>query len=226
LGLPPGHVTRCVEAIAEDGAFGRCTYEEWCARLRASTGMSQADFEEYMAAFWNIYMGNPNEELIAYFRGLRPRYRTAILTNSFVGAREQEEARFSFSSMTDVAIYSHEEGMRKPDPRFFALASERLGIPPAEIVYLDDRQDFVDAARACGFQAVLFISTPQAIADIEALLRGCLADHRPFRGTELAAYNGDEGAVRDHMRGTERRAGQNASRHRRADAGDRAARGD
>ncbi len=69
--------------------------------------------------------------------------------------------------MTDLAIYSHEEGIRKPDPRFFALASERLGIAPVEIVYLDDRQDYVDAARACGFQAVLFTSTPQAIADIE-----------------------------------------------------------
>src|SRR5258708_24912905 len=148
LGLPPSQLAQCVEAIAEDGAFGRCTYEEWCARLRASTGMSQADFEEYMAAFWDIYMGNPNEELIAYFRGLRPRYRTAILTNSFVGAREQEEARFGFSSMTDLAIYSHEEGIRKPDPRFFALASERLGIAPAEIVYLTPRHHYVSPPPA------------------------------------------------------------------------------
>jgi FMN phosphatase YigB (HAD superfamily) len=172
LGLPPGHLARCVKAITSDGAFGRCTYEEWCARLRASTGLSQADCDAYMAAFWDIYMGNPNEELIAYFRGLRPRYRTAILTNSFVGAREQEEARYGFTSMTDLAIYSHEEGIRKPDPRFFALASERLGIAPTEIVYLDDRQDYVDAAQACGFQTVLFTGTSQAIADIEALLRG------------------------------------------------------
>ncbi len=172
LGLPPGHLARCVEAITADGGLGRCTYVEWCARLRASTGMSQVDFDAYMAAFWDIYMGNPNEELIAYFRSLRPRYRTAILTNSFVGAREQEEARYGFTSMVDVAIYSHEEGIRKPDPRIYALASERLGIPPAEIVFLDDLQPNVDAARTCGLQAVLFTSTPQAIADIEALLHG------------------------------------------------------
>lgn len=171
LDLPPGHLTRCVEAIAADGAYGRCTYEEWCARLRASSGMGHADFDAYMAAFWDIYMGNPNEELIAYFRALRPRYRTAILTNSFVGAREHEEARYGFTSMVDVAIYSHEEGIRKPDPRIFALASERLGIPPAEIVFLDDLQPNVEAARACGFQAILFTSTPHAIADIEASLQ-------------------------------------------------------
>jgi glucose-1-phosphatase len=171
LGFPTGHITRCVEAIAEDGAFGRCTYEEWCARLQACTGMGQAHLDEYMAAFWDIYMGNPNEELIAYFRALRPRYRTAILSNSFVGARKYEEERYGFTSMVDVAIYSHEEGVRKPDPRIYALASERVGFPPAEIVFLDDVPENLDAARACGFQAVLFTSTSQAITDIEALLQ-------------------------------------------------------
>ena len=172
LGLPPGHLTRCFEEVAADGALGRYTYDEWRQRFWEATGISQADFDAYMAAFWDIYMGNPNEELIAYFRDLRPRFRTAILSNSFLGAREQEEARYGFTSMVDVAIYSHEEGIHKPDPRIYAIASERLGIPPAEIVFLDDRPENVDAARDCGFQAVLFTSTPQAIADIEALLQG------------------------------------------------------
>lgn len=172
LGLPPGHLAQCVEAIAEDGAFGRCTYDAWCARLRTSSGMGQADFDEYMAAFWDIYMGNPNEELIAYFRALRPRYRTAILTNSFVGAREREEERYGFTSMVDVAIYTHEEGVRKPDPRIYTIASERIGFPPSEIVFLDDRPENIDTARASGFHAILFTSTTQAIADIDALLQG------------------------------------------------------
>lgn len=171
LGLPPGHLAQCVEAIVADGAFGRCTYDEWRQRLRASSGMSQADFDEYMAAFWDIYMGNPNEELIAYFRALRPRYRTAILTNSFVGAREQEEKRYGFTSMVDVAIYTHEEGVRKPDPRIYTIASQRIGFPPNEIIFLDDHPENVDTARASGFQAILFTSTTQAIADIETLLQ-------------------------------------------------------
>ncbi|HEY7834524.1 MAG TPA: HAD family phosphatase [Ktedonobacterales bacterium] len=168
LGLAPGKLMES----DEDGALGRCTYAEWCDRLQQATGMSTADLAEYLAGFWDIYMGQPNDELIAYFRALRPRYRTAILTNSFVGARAQEEARYGFTSMVDVAIYSDEEGVRKPDPHIFALAAARLGIPPAETVFLDDVPANIDAARAGGFQAVLFTSTPQAIADIEALLRG------------------------------------------------------
>lgn len=172
LDLPPGHLSRCFEPIAADGAFGRCGYDEWCARFHAATGMNQEDFAAYMTAFWDIYMGNPNEELIAWFRALRPRYRTAILSNSFVGAREQEEARYGFTSLVDLAIYSHEEGVRKPDPRIYEIAIERLGVAPAEILFLDDLQENVEAARAAGIEAVLFTSTAQAIADIEALLQG------------------------------------------------------
>jgi epoxide hydrolase-like predicted phosphatase len=170
LGLPPGHLAQCVEAIVSDGAFGRCTYEEWCERLRASTGMSQANFDAYMAAFWDIYMGNPNEELIAYFRGLRPRYRTAILTNSFVGAREQEEARYGFASIADVAIYTHEEGIHKPDPRIYAIICERLGVQPGEMIFLDDVPRNIAAAREYSIHGVLFQDNAQAIAEIEALL--------------------------------------------------------
>lgn len=172
LGLPAGSVTAAVDALAEDGAFGRCTYAEFCARLRQSTGMSAEDFSTFEAEFWDIYMGQPNEELIAWFGALRPRYRTAILTNSFVGAREQEEARYGFTSLCDLAIYSHEEGLRKPDPRIFALAAERLGVAPAEIVFLDDVPANIEGARAFGYHAVLFSDTTQAIADIETLLAG------------------------------------------------------
>ncbi|HEY7974800.1 MAG TPA: HAD-IA family hydrolase, partial [Ktedonobacterales bacterium] len=66
----------------------------------------------------------------------------------------------------------HEEGNHKPNPRIYEIAIERLGLSPTEIVFLDDSQENVDAARACGLQAVLFTSTAQAIADIEALLQG------------------------------------------------------
>ena len=170
LGLPTGHITRCFEAIAEDGAFGRCTYDEWCARFKASIGISQADFDAYMAAFWDIYMGNPNEEMIAYFRGLRSHYRTAILSNSFVGAREHEEERYGFTSMVDVAIYSHEEGIHKPDQRVYAITCERLGCRPEEIVFLDDVEKNVAAAAAYGIHAILFMNNAQAIADIQACL--------------------------------------------------------
>jgi epoxide hydrolase-like predicted phosphatase len=73
--------------------------------------------------------------------------------------------------MVDVAIYSHEEGVRKPDPRIFALTCERLGVRPEEIVFLDDIEGNVAAATAYGIQAILYRDNAQAIADIQARLQ-------------------------------------------------------
>jgi hypothetical protein len=44
------------------------------------------------SASYHFYLGTANTELIEYARSLRPRFRTGILSNSFVGAREREQA--------------------------------------------------------------------------------------------------------------------------------------
>ncbi|MGZ3676326.1 MAG: HAD-IA family hydrolase, partial [Ktedonobacterales bacterium] len=135
-------------------------------------GMDQAQTDAFKEDFWDVYLGELNSEMAAYFRGLRPRYRTALLSNSFVGARRREQERFHFEEMTDLIIYSHEEGIAKPDPRIFELTCERLGVEAGEIVFLDDAERSVIAARELGIHAILFRETAQAIADVTACLQG------------------------------------------------------
>jgi putative hydrolase of the HAD superfamily len=178
LDMPPGELggqiremdKRLISA-GKDGAIGTCTEEEWLAELRLTTGWDQSQVDAFMRDFWDIYCGNPNPELATYLGGLRPRYQTALLSNSFVGARREEEARFRFSDITDCIIYSHEVGFQKPDQRVYAAACERLGVQPDEIVFLDDVEKNVAAAADYGIHAILFRDNAQAIADIEACLR-------------------------------------------------------
>lgn len=60
-------------------------------------------------------------------------------------------------------MYSHEVGLAKPDPRIFSLAAQRIGLPSGEIVFVDDRPDNVEAARACGLHAILHETTPRTM---------------------------------------------------------------
>ena len=123
-----------------------------------------------MADIWREYLGTPNTELIDYARQLRPRYRTGILSNSFVGAREKEHAAYGFEDLVDDIIYSHEAGMSKPDPRIYALACARLGVRPGESVFVDDTDYCVAGAREVGMHAVHFRHNAQVIHEIEVLL--------------------------------------------------------
>ena len=170
LGLPPGGLGARLGEVWRAGSIGSISEAEVERRTGELLGLGRARLDAFMADLWAEYLGTLNAELAAYFAGLRPRYKTAILSNSFVGAREKEQARYGFGDLCDTIIYSHEEGMQKPEPRFYALACERLGVRPAESLFLDDVEVCVAAARACGMRAILFRDNAQAIADIEACL--------------------------------------------------------
>ncbi|PZS28817.1 MAG: hydrolase [Pseudonocardiales bacterium] len=172
LGLAPGEAARRLQEVAAAGAVGAISEAVAEQRIGAAFGLDTAQLADLMGDLWAEYVGELNTELAAYFAGLRPRCRTAILSNSFVGAREREHRLYGFGDMCDHVIYSHEEGMEKPDPRIFALTCERLGVQPAEMILLDDHPPNTEAAAELGIRAVLFRDTPQAVADIEACLAG------------------------------------------------------
>jgi len=171
LHFKPGELAERLASLDSGGALGTCTEEEWLHDLRAATGMNQADCDEFMSDFWVEYLGELNVELAEFIATLRPRYKIALLSNSFLGAREREQERYHFQDLTDLIIYSHEVGLAKPDKRIFQLTCERLGLPPHETIFLDDYEPNITAAREFGMQAILFRDTGQAIAEICALLQ-------------------------------------------------------
>ena len=170
LGLSFGELTQRIGNMKLDGSTN-VSLAEWEQELREVTGMTQAQSDDFLRDYWNLYLGVPNTRLMAYFSGLRPRFKTALLSNSGAGAREKEQERYHFAEMTDLLVYSHEEGVAKPDRRIYELTWERLGVRPNEMVFLDDAPKCIEGARALGIHSILYRHTEQAIADIEACIQ-------------------------------------------------------
>jgi putative hydrolase of the HAD superfamily len=174
LGLPRGELFGRLRrsGLGRDANLGRVSAAEFALALGRLYGLDRPTTEELLAELWDWYVGELNTGMAAYFQGLRPRYRTAILSNAAEGGHREEERRYGFAGMADVLVYSYEVGIEKPDQRIYEIACERLGVRPSEVVFLDDLEANVVAARRLGMRAVLFQSNAQAIADVEA----CLAD--------------------------------------------------
>lgn len=170
LGLQPGELNHRMELVWRAGSLGECIEEEVHREMRERLGMSQDQVDEYMQEMWDWYCGRLNVPMADFFRGLRPRYQTAIVSNSFVGARREEQQRHHFEEMCDLIIYSHEVGCAKPDRRIFELTRQRLGVQPAEMIFLDDVEGHVIAARDFGIHAILYENNAQAIEAINLLL--------------------------------------------------------
>jgi putative hydrolase of the HAD superfamily len=154
------------------GTIGAISLDDVQRGVGVALGFERDEVVAFMEGLWVEYLGTPNTELIGYFGSLRSRFATGILSNSFVGARERERERYGFEAICDAVIYSHEEGMKKPDPAFYRLACRRLGVEPQATVFVDDTDDILAGALDVGMTPVKFIGQRQTIVHIEAVLAG------------------------------------------------------
>lgn len=171
LGLPPDAIDVRLADVYAAGTIGTLSVTEAEARIAEALGLDEGRREALMDDYWAEYLGAPNVRLLAWLRTCRPRLKTGILSNSWVGAREREQARYGFADLCDAIVYSHEEGIAKPAPRIYAIACERLAVAPEEVVFIDDLRANVEAARELGMHGVVFNGeTSDAIRDLRAAI--------------------------------------------------------
>ncbi len=77
--------------------------------------------------------------------------RLYALTNYNEPAFTYTMERFENLKLLDGAVVSNREKVTKPDPRIFALLTERYGVIPEETLFIDDSLPNVLAAKALGF---------------------------------------------------------------------------
>lgn len=115
--------------------------------------------------------------------------RIALVTNNFpgsdtVGSLARPEVA-EIVAMVDVVIESSREGVRKPEPAFYALACSRLDIEPAEAVFLDDLGINLKPAREMGMTTIKAVDPVQALRELGEVLQLELVDIDSTSGSLL-----------------------------------------
>jgi putative hydrolase of the HAD superfamily len=170
LGLGEGSLQRALltSPLFREAIAGRAAPEALWRDVAERLDLPPDDWPTLAQAFSAAH--TLNEELVRFIRSLRPRYQTAVLTNTDAAVRTWGIARFHVDREVDLVIISAEEGMHKPQPGFFLLAAERLGVRPEEALFVDDEDRYCAAAESVGMRAVQYRDTEQAIAEITARL--------------------------------------------------------
>ncbi|PWH19061.1 MAG: hypothetical protein DDG58_05620 [Ardenticatenia bacterium] len=172
LGLSPGELEWQVFAseVAQRSMIGQATQQDVWSDIATRYGLGDATLQQLRRDFWSG--DRLDEELVRFLRSLRPRYKTAILSNAWPGARRMFIEHFRLDEAVDAFIISSEEGVAKPDPRIYQIALQRLDVRPYEAIFVDDFPENVAGARQLGMVAVLFRNTQQAIAEVQRHLNG------------------------------------------------------
>ncbi|GHO78898.1 hypothetical protein KSD_66690 [Ktedonobacter sp. SOSP1-85] len=146
---------------------GQASVEDVWREIQQTYGLMDAE----LSAFRDDFEGGDYVDgvFVQFLQQVRQARKIALLSNAWPDACHSFGNTSGLAKLADMMILSYEEGLAKPDPRLYALAAERLQLPHASIVFIDDYLPHV-AAQACGMHGVVFETREQAIADLQALL--------------------------------------------------------
>ena len=135
---------------------GRHTAREMHARA-ADLARLKMSYEEFRAA-WALAF-EPDPEVLDVVEAIRPRVRTALLTDNGPVLREAMPLLFpEIARLLDPLLFSCDLGALKPSPALFDAALRRLGLPPGDVLLVDDSPRVVEGARAFGVTTVQFFT--------------------------------------------------------------------
>jgi putative hydrolase of the HAD superfamily len=110
-----------------------------------------------------------NNDVIKIVKSLKSQgYKLAVLSNTIKSHVEVNEKKGVYDGFS-VRILSCEAALRKPDPKMFKLALRKLGAKFEETVFIDDKPEFVKAAKALGINGLVFKSSEILKNDLKAL---------------------------------------------------------
>jgi putative hydrolase of the HAD superfamily len=105
-------------------------------------------------------------------------FKTACLTNNVVSLSDETrstdlvdqraDAIGAIMARFDAIVESSKVGVRKPEPRFYEIACELLGVAPAECVFLDDLGINLKPAAAMGMTTIKVTDPAVALTQLSA----------------------------------------------------------
>lgn len=94
-----------------------------------------------------------NSELLEVIRDeLKPHYKIGMLSNASTNLLDTLFEPWQ-AALFDEAVMSYQTGTTKPDPDAYRAVAERLGVAPEHCLFIDDHEQFCEAARRMGMNS-------------------------------------------------------------------------
>lgn len=140
--------------VEDDFESGRMSLAEFRALVRERCRVRCSDAELDLAI---ADMFTPNDEVCALVSELKPRYRLVLLSNTNELHAVQFRRQFADTlAHFDALVLSHEVRMRKPCADIYTHCQKIAGATPRQCLFIDDLPANIEAARACGWQGIVY----------------------------------------------------------------------
>jgi putative hydrolase of the HAD superfamily len=109
---------------------------------------------------WNSLLIGFREKSLDWLKSNQSNFSLFLYSNTnqphqgYFLAQYTREIGGDFNALFKKPYYSHEMGMRKPDPASFQYILHQEGLKAAETLFIDDNEPNVAAAASVGFQVL------------------------------------------------------------------------
>ncbi|MFZ0454725.1 MAG: HAD family phosphatase [Ignavibacteriaceae bacterium] len=119
--------------------------------------------------FCNYYskIFTENREVTALLPGLKKNYMLVLLSNTNSIHKEYGWKDFYFIKYFDKLILSHEVKAYKPEEQIYKAVEDFTQKPPGEHIFIDDVQEYSDAAKKLGWDAIHFTDYDNLIMEFK-----------------------------------------------------------
>ncbi len=138
------------------------------ARIAARTGWPLAEVAQVVAAVPDELQLQPDTAaLITELK--QAGHRLFYLSNMPEPYADHLERSYPLEQWFEAGVFSGRVKHSKPREQIFKIASQRFGLAPETCVFLDDHPANIEAAKALGWQALLFSTAEQARQDLAGM---------------------------------------------------------
>lgn len=163
FGLTREHILDGFEKYRRMWDASLWTFDEMYRRIFADAGAAEPG-ADVLAKLWDLDAGSwiarKRPETLELMRAIKAEgKKLAILSNMSADYfdRLYAEGCREYRALADVEVISGHVNICKPDPAIYEICRERMGMEAGRLLFFDDTQKNVDAARALGWQAERYV---------------------------------------------------------------------
>lgn len=109
--------------------------------------------------------------VVEWMEDLKSRgYHLYVISNYREFVFEKTKHCMAFIPYMDGMLFSYQYKLKKPEREIYEQLLKDYDLKAEECVFIDDRQENVDGAKAVGYQGIVFHSYEQAKEELDALL--------------------------------------------------------
>jgi len=158
-GIEPGLGNKFIEyyrsnySIHRDFERGFISEKEFISKM-LSVIDNRIDAKTFCKYYADIF--KENEEVVSLLPILKNNYKLFLLSNTDSIHQKYGWQQYDFLKHFDKLILSHETGAVKPEEKIYLAVEEASGYPAEEHIFIDDVEEYVNAAKKLGWDGIHF----------------------------------------------------------------------